>query len=162
VPFDVLHRYIGDAATMDVRIAGLIPVQHLSGDEMTQSETVTLFNDICLLAPAALLDVPVRWEPIDDRSVRGFFTNAGRTISAVLHFSDSGDLLNFTSADRSMARGDSMVQLPFSTPVARIAAYDGVRLVADGEARYTDNGREWTYGRFLLRDIRFNVTRQVP
>ena len=58
IPFVVLHRYIGDAATMQVRIAGLFEIVNASGPEMTQAETVTLFNDICILAPAVLVDAP--------------------------------------------------------------------------------------------------------
>jgi hypothetical protein len=44
---------------------------------MNQGETVTMFNDMCLLAPAALLDVAVVWEEIGSQRVRGAFTNAG-------------------------------------------------------------------------------------
>ena len=40
LPFVVLHRYIGDAATMQVRIAGLFEIVSASGPEMTQAETV--------------------------------------------------------------------------------------------------------------------------
>jgi hypothetical protein len=30
---------------------------------MSQSETVTLFNDMCIMAPATLVDAPIAWEP---------------------------------------------------------------------------------------------------
>lgn len=160
VPFRVLHRYVGDSATMEVRVAGLFPVQRLSGPVMTRSETVTLLNDICLLAPAALLEVPVTWEASDERSARAVFTNAGHTVRATLWFDAAGDLANFTSDDRAMARGKAMIPLPFSTPVSRIGEYGGVRLVADGEARYNEGGREWAYGRFLLRAITWNPDRR--
>jgi hypothetical protein len=158
VPFVVLHRYADGAATMEVRIAGLIPVVTLSGDQMTRSETVTLFNDMCLLAPAALLDVPVTWVDLANHQVRGTFTNAGFTVSAILTFAANGDLVEFQSEDRSMAEGKSMRRLPWTTPVSEYADFDGLRLVKRAEARFTDGGRTWAYGRFVLEEIAYNVS----
>ncbi|MBK8247280.1 MAG: hypothetical protein IPK85_07795 [Gemmatimonadetes bacterium] len=158
LPFDGLHRYVGDAATMDIRLLGLYRVQFLAGAEMTRSETVTLLNDMCLLAPAALLEVPVVWEPIDERSVRARFTNAGHTVEAILTIDAQGDLVNFTSEDRSRAIDGGMVRLPFATPVRRVGRMAGARVVVDGDATYTEDGREWSYGRFVLTSLAYNVT----
>jgi hypothetical protein len=157
VPMVVLHRYEGDSATMDVKLAGIVRVQRLAGAEATQSETVTLFNDICLLAPGALFDAPVTWTAIDDHSASATYTNAGHTIRAVLWFNAEGDLVNFTSNDRSRAQGATMERLPFSTPITRLGEFAGVRVVADGEARYVEKGRDWAYGRFVLQGIAYNV-----
>jgi hypothetical protein len=158
VPFDGLHRYVGDAATMDIRVLGLYRVQYLAGAEMTRSETVTLLNDMCLLAPAALLEVPVVWEPIDDRAVRVRFTNAGHTVEAVLTIDAEGDLVNFTSEDRSRAIDGGMVPRPFATPVRRLGTMAGARVVVEADATYTEDGREWSYGRFVLTSLAYNVT----
>ena len=158
VPFDVLHRYAGSEATMRVRVAGLVPVVNMAGREMTQSETVTLFNDMCLLAPGALVDAPVEWETVDERTVRGTFANAGHRVSAVLTFDASGDLADFRSEDRYRAEGRTMRRLPWTTPVSDYRDFGGVRLAARGEARWTDGPRSWTYGRFVLQRIAYNVT----
>lgn len=157
LPVEGLHRYLGNAATMDIRLLGLFRVQYLHGPEMTRSETVTLLNDICLLAPAALLDTPVTWEPIDAMSARVRFTNAGHTVEAVLSFDANGNLANFTSGDRSKAAGDTMIRLPFATPVKRIAEFAGTRVAADGDAQYVEGGAPWTYGRFVLTSLAYNV-----
>jgi hypothetical protein len=158
VPFVVFHRYADGAATMEVRIAGLIPVATLSGAQMTRSETVTLFNDICLLAPAALLDVPVTWVELGNHRVQGTFANAGFTVSAVLTFDENGDLVDFRSEDRSMAEGNSMRRLAWTTPVSEYGDFDGLRLAKRAEARFTDGGRTWAYGRFVLEEIAYNVS----
>lgn len=157
VPFKVFHRYAGDAATMDVRVAGIVPIVSLSGTEMTKSETVTLFNDMCVLAPATLIDAPVTWVVRDEHTVRGTFTNAGYTVRADLIFDDDGDLADFRSDDRSMSEGKTMRRLPWNTPLSDYRSFGDVRLAAVGEARWTDGGRTWTYGRFVLKSIRYNV-----
>ena len=84
VPVRGYHRYADGSASMDIRAAAVIPVVRLDGEEMLQSETVTLLNDMCLFAPAALLDPGLVWEEADTRSARVCFSNAGRTVRAEL------------------------------------------------------------------------------
>jgi prepilin signal peptidase PulO-like enzyme (type II secretory pathway) len=43
-------------AEMTVKAAALVPVVQVSGPEMSQGETVTMFNDMCVMAPATLID----------------------------------------------------------------------------------------------------------
>jgi hypothetical protein len=156
IPFAGLHRYVGDAATMQVRIAGLFEIVNASGAEMTQGETVTLFNDICVLAPAVLVDAPVSWQTLGDRQVTGTYTNAGKTISAVLTFDDAGDLVGFVSDDRYQSDGKTHKLLPWSTPLRNYRDFGGVRLAAEGDAYWRDPDGEWPYGRFVLQRITYN------
>ena len=86
LPVEVFHRRIGGHATMQVKIAGAIPMVDARGDVMDRSEAVTLFNDMCLLAPGTLLDPGIGWEQVDARTVRARFTHGGQTISATLLF----------------------------------------------------------------------------
>jgi hypothetical protein len=67
LPVDVLHVYDDSGATMRVRAGSVVPMADASGPEMDRAETLTLFYDLCVLAPAALVDAPVVWEALDDR-----------------------------------------------------------------------------------------------
>lgn len=155
MPIDVLHEYIGDAATFQVRIAGLIPMVNKSGRSITHDETVTLMNDVLVLAPAAVVDLPFTFEPVDDRSVRASFRNAGFTVTATLTFDADGNLVGFTSADRAHDRKEGPAI--WSTPISHYANVDGVRVGTHGDANWIDSAGEWTYGRFVIRSIAYNV-----
>lgn len=158
LPFVALHRYVGSEATMQVRAAGLVDVVDARGAEMTESETVTLFNDICIFAPAALLDAPVTWQPVGDRQVKATYTNAGHTISAVLTFDAAGDLVSFVSNDRHQSDGKTSRRLPWSTPVGSYRDFGGARLPAFGAARWKEpDGEEWTYAELTLERIDYDV-----
>ena len=130
VPVQGYHRYVGSAASMRVKAAGLVTVVAADGPEMTQGETVTLFNDMCVLAPATLIDPAIKWDALDARTTRALFTNAGHTISAELSFNDAGELTNFVSDDRSqtLADGKTMRRLRWSTPLGRYRSFGSVRL----------------------------------
>ncbi len=43
-------------ATMKINVAYFFKVSDASGEKMNQSENVTLFNDMCLYAPATLIE----------------------------------------------------------------------------------------------------------
>ena len=62
VPVEAFHRLIDGHATMRVKVAGAIPMTNARGVEMDRAETVTLFNDMCLLVPGTLVDPGIVWE----------------------------------------------------------------------------------------------------
>ena len=160
IPFDAFHRYVGAEATFRVRLASLLTMVDAHGAEMNKSETVTLLNDMFILAPATLIDQSIRWEELDPLTVRATWTNAGNTIAAVVSFDDSGALVNFVSDDRSMtADGKTYAQLRWSTPVDDWRDFDGRKLPARGETIWTLPGGEFAYGRFEIQAVQYNVTK---
>jgi hypothetical protein len=50
------HKYQNATASMHISLFGLFPLVKHTGESMNRTETVTLFNDMCLLAPATLID----------------------------------------------------------------------------------------------------------
>jgi hypothetical protein len=156
VPFDVFHRYVDTAATFQVRIASLFPMVNVHGAALTHDETVTLMNDVLVMAPAAVLDLPFAFEPNGPRTLRATFSNAGFTVTAELTFDANGDLVGFTSADRAHSREAGPAV--WSTPLSGYRDVSGIRVPSLGDANWIEPTGEWTYGRFEIRDIAYNVT----
>lgn len=152
------HRYVNATASMDIRLFGQFSVIHQSGPGMDSTETVTLFNDMCLLAPASLIDSRISWETIDSLTVRAVFINQGISISATLYFNTAGQLINFISNDR-MAIADHK-KIPFSTPVHQYRPVRGFNLMSDADAVWDYPDGKFVYGKFRLKDIRYNLNDQ--
>lgn len=135
LPVDVLHAFT-DHATMQVRLVSMIPIVDAAGADLDRAETVTLFNDMCLLAPAALLDADLTWELVDERCVRGTFRSGRQQVTADLVFDYDHDLVDFESDDRLRASADgcTFVRTRWSTPVQGYATFGGRRLVSRGDA----------------------------
>jgi hypothetical protein len=159
VPLDVLHRYVDRAATFQVRIAGIFPMVDKRGPVLTRAETVTLMNDIVVMAPAAVLDLPFTWKTLGDRTLQATFTNAGNTVSATLTFDAAGDLVGFVSNDRTQEDAKGSHNLPWSTPISGYREIDGIRIGTRGDANWVEASGAWTYGRFEIRSIAYNVDR---
>lgn len=158
VPFTAFHQYVGPSATFQVKVAALLKVVDAKGTEMNQSETVTLLNDMFLLAPATLIDPHIVWEEVDPLTVRATWTNVGNTVSAVVSFDQSGALVNFVSEDRyRTSDGKQYARLRWSTPVRAWREVDGRKVFSAGEAVWTLPSGEFAYGRFDFADIQYNV-----
>jgi hypothetical protein len=158
IPVDVYHRFQPGAAIIQARALGLFDVAAESGDVLVRSETVTVLNDMFLLAPATLIDAPIEWQALTSHMVRATLTNAGHTVSAIVWFDESGDIVDFESDDRYFIDGETRCLKRWSTPVIRHCDVDGMRLFAEAEARWTEaDGRQWTYARFELTGIEYNA-----
>jgi hypothetical protein len=159
IPMQGYHRYVGPSATMRVKVAAAVPVVEVSGTEMNQGETVTMFNDMCVMAPATLVDPAIVWEAVDDRTARAKFTNAGYTIRADLSFNEAGELTNFWSDDRYQTSpdGKTATKVRWSTPLRSYRSFGPVRLAAGGEARWHEPSGEYAYIEFMFDDVQYNV-----
>ncbi len=159
LPFNAFHHYVGSEATFKVKLASLLTVVDAHGPEMNKSETVTLLNDMFLLAPATLIDPNITWEEIDSQTVRATFTNAGNTVSAVVTFDGSGALVNFISNDRYRTiDGKTYERRRWSTPVSDWREFDGRKLPAKSKAIWTLPQGEFAYAEFEILEVRYNVT----
>ncbi|MCG2459998.1 hypothetical protein K8352_04520 [Flavobacteriaceae bacterium F89] len=150
------HCYKKNKASMSVKLLSLLPVLQVGKPELFPTETVTFFNDLCLFAPAVLIDDRISWKEIDDRSAKATFSNKGTTISAILHFNEKGQLVNFDSNDRIAV--DEMKTYPFSTPVKNYLNSNGFNLPTYGEAVWHYPDGKFVYGRFELKEIEYNVS----
>lgn len=161
LPVDVLHTYVGPSATMRVKACSLVPMVKAMGPNMDRTETVTLFNDLCLLAPAGLIDAPITWQLLDDDHVRGTFSNGAHTVTAELTFNHDHDLIDFISDDRLRASRDGKAFTPqrWSTPVREYHTMDSRRVGTQGEGRWHSPEPEggFTYLEFNLDAITYNI-----
>jgi hypothetical protein len=123
---------------------------------MDKTETVTLFNDICLMAPAALLDPRIKWQQMDRLSVKAIFTNGQQQISAILYFNAAGALVNFVSDDRTEINAN--LHIPFSTPIHGWQQVDGRTLIREGDGVWHYPEGAFVYGKFRLKKIEYNVS----
>jgi hypothetical protein len=161
LPVDVLHVFRGAAATMRAKAGSLVPVVNASGPEMNRSETVTLFNDLCILAPAALVDPAIEWVPVDDHTAAAVFTRGPNVTRAVLSFGPTGELVDFVSDDRlrSSPDGRTFTVQRWSTPVGTVRTFGTRRVSTKGEARWHAPAPEgeFAYLEFELVGIAYNV-----
>jgi len=159
IPFDGLHVYTGNTATMQIKVASLFQVVDAKGEKMSHGETVTVLNDMCFMAPATLISKNIQWETIDSYTVKAEYTNDKITISAILTFNEKGELINFLSDDRYYCEdGKTYLSYPWSTPIRNYIEIDGRKVPSYGEAIWHMPEGEFCYAKFDLKEIEYNCT----
>ena len=158
IGFEALHTYEYGTARMRVRAVSVFSLVDARGAEMNQSETVTVFDDRVVFAPATLLDASITWRTTGILTVAGTFSTRGQSVSAELAFDERGDLVTFRSEDR-FESADGITYRPrgWSTPVSDYRWFGGLRLPAHAEAVWDAPEGELVYARFDLESLETNV-----
>ena len=155
LPVAVLHDYADTKATMRVRLASLVNVVDIKGDQLSRTETVTLLNDMCFFAPSLLGDERLEWLPIDDISASVTFTNGPHRVGAKLLFNAAGELVNFVSEDRGALQDDGSLRvLRWSTPMRNYKDFDGRRYATQGDTIWHYPEGDFVYGQMKLAGIK--------
>jgi hypothetical protein len=156
LPVSGFHSFRNGTAYMDIRLLSLFSVGYQSGPEMGIAETVTFFNDMCVMAPATLIDKRIRWLDVFDDSVKAEFQNNSIVVTAWLYFNEEGQLINFVSDDRFATVDGEMRRFRWSTPLKEYQDFGGVRLAGYAETVYSYPDGDLTYGIFTLRSVVYN------
>lgn len=157
IPAKGIHLYRDRKAIMLIKVLGLFTVVNAKGEEMDQGETVTLFNDMCLMAPASLIDRNILWKEINNTTVDAKFSNGHITITATLFFNEEGELVNFSSNDRfETVDGNTYKNYPWLTPVTGYTDINGYRLASGAKLIYKHPDEDLCYGEFNLKSIEYN------
>ncbi|MFO7768872.1 MAG: DUF6544 family protein [bacterium] len=159
LPVDILHVYREGTATMRVRLLSLLPMVDARGPEMDRAETVTFLNDLCLFAPAGLIDPDLEWEAADDRTARVRYTAGPHTVGATLYFDEEGDLVDFVSEDRlrASADGTEFTRHTWSTPVSGQRTFGERRISAGGDGVWHLPDGEFVYIEAEVLDLEVNT-----
>jgi hypothetical protein len=159
IPTQVLHAYLSCNASMIVRIASLFNMVHISGPELTATETVTVLNDLCVFAPSAMVDKRLTWREVDSLRTEVTFHNNQFTVKALLIFNEKGELVDFESDDRpNVTDKPGRQQVKWSTPLYDYKEMGGLYLTNGGEAVYHYPEGNFAYGTFKLRKIEYNLS----
>jgi hypothetical protein len=157
IPALGLHLYKNEKAIMIIKLLGLFKIVDAKGKEMDQGETVTLFNDMCFMAPASLIDSNIEWETIDPLTVNAVYTNGSIKISAKLFFNEEGALINFISNDRfETADGKTYDNYPWSTPVSGYRQSGDRKFPVSAKTIYHRPKGDFCYGEFVIEKIDYN------
>jgi len=154
LPVSGYHSFKNGIAIMDIRLLGLVNVQYQAGKEMDIAETVTWFNDLCLFAPAGLIDKRIKWESIDSLSSQATFKNNNIVITSILYFNNNGELVNFVSDDRYQIVSETNRKVVrFSTPVKNYVELNGRKYPSYGEAIWKLPEGDLVYGQFNTKEV---------
>lgn len=157
LPVKALHKYINAHAAFEVKPLSLFHIVNEKEGDLNIAETVTFFNDMCLLAPSTLTDPAIKWEETGSNTVKAVFTCNGISITSNLVFNEEGQLVSFWSDDRyHLNKENKMQRMKWTTPVKDYKDYNGYRLASHAEAIWSFPEGDFCYARYDLREVVYN------
>lgn len=99
MPVAARDLYRDGYGEMKVKLLGMIKVAFDNSKEVAQSALITTFCEFMLVPGYLLLD-NVRWEQVDDCTVRGTLVDNGIEVSGMFYFDEEGLFTRFETLDR--------------------------------------------------------------
>jgi hypothetical protein len=139
-------------------LPGVILSQFLIAQTWGDAKFGTLAN-IVVVVPVLLAALDARPGSFQSRFAHDRAALFAFTAAATLTFNAVGELVGFVSNDRWLPDGTAATDVPWSTPISEYADVNGIRIGTRGDANWIAANGEWTYGRFIIREIAYNVTK---
>ena len=139
---------------MWIKPLGVFTVADARGKAIDQASLMVFLNDMMMI-PTALLDERIQWEEIDDLSAQATLMIGDVTATAVFHFNEEGQIINFVG-ERCSGEGDNCKMVRWSTPIHEYQPIHGYQLPAKGEVIWHYDEGDFCYFQVTLPDIEFN------
>jgi len=149
--------YLDGYGEMNGKLLGLFKVIFDNSRETAQSGLLTTFCEF-LLVPGYLLSKNVRWEMIDNKTVRGTITDNGIKAVALFHFNDDGLLTHVETSDRYYTEGKGEYKkVRFSAVVESYREQGVIRIPEKMKAVWHLPGGDNEYFRGTIDRVVYNV-----
>ena len=153
---DARDRLYEGHGNMLVKVGSTFTVADASGPEIDQG------SNLCWLAetawfPYTVVSDAVRWEAIDAHSTRATMVQDGLPATATFEFDDEGKP-RFLRASRYFAtHNEHSKLLPWSGRYLEYREFGGFRVPSYAEVSWQLPEGEFSYARFRVTDIEYNV-----
>ena len=149
-------KYEAGHGHMFGKLAGLITVFDVRGEKLDQGTMVRYLSEM-IWFPSAFLGENISWNSVDEHSAQVTFTDYGKSVSAQMHFDETGKLTNFTAQRYREIEGEFSLD-PWSTPITSYGVLSGLNLPVGGQAVWNLPSGDLVYAEVKLTKIRYNTS----
>lgn len=157
MPVAARDLYRDGYGEMNGKLLNLIPVVFDNSRQAAQSALITVFCE-CMFIPGYLLLDHIKWEYIDEHTVRGILTDNGIEVSGLFHFDKDGLFTRFETNDRYYATGkNSYKKVKFSAIVESYKMQDKLKINEKVKIVWHLPEGDYEYYKGIVERIAFNI-----
>ncbi|HQF01167.1 MAG TPA: hypothetical protein PKZ05_03755 [Bacteroidales bacterium] len=157
MPVAARDLYRDGYGEMIVKLLNLIKVAFDNSKEVAQSALITTFCEFMLIPGYLLLD-NVKWEQIDDYSIRGTVVDNGIEVSGIFYFNEEGLFTHFETFDRYFTTGkNSYKKVKFSVVVESYKTQYKLKIGEKVKVMWHLPEGDYEYYKGTIDRIEFNV-----
>ena len=157
MPVAARDLYRNGYGEMKVKLFKLIKVAFDNSKEVAQSALITIFCEFAFI-PSYLLSENVKWEQINDYSVRGTIVDNGIEVSGTFYFNEEGLFTHFETSDRYFTTGKNTYEkVRFSVVVESYKTQDNLKIGEKVRIMWHLPEGDFEYYKGIVDKIEFNV-----
>jgi hypothetical protein len=134
-----------------------VTVANSEGNETDQGAMIRWLSEAVWYPTALLPSENMRWEGIDNRSAKAFFSDRGRTVAGIFHFNELGEITSFT-ADRFMGKSLEKFEIRYMD----YKKFLGMKIPTRADATWHLKAGDYTYARFNVTEIDYEKAEKYP
>ncbi len=147
-------KYASGHGHMFGKLLGLFTVFDVRGEQLDQGAMLRYLGEMVWF-PSAFLGENITWVAVDDYTAQVTLTDHGKSVSAFMHFDETGKVTNFT-ADRHREVDGEFSLDPWSTPVTKYGMMAGLYLPVCGQAVWNLPAGDFVYIEVEITEITYN------
>ncbi len=157
MPVAARDLYRDGYGEMNVKLLNLIKVAFDNSREVAQSALITTFCEFMLIPGYLLLD-NVKWDELDDYSVRGTVVDNDIEVSGIFYFDEEGLFTHFETLDRYFTVSkNNYKKLKFSVVVDNYKNQNNLKIAENVKVVWHLPEGEFEYYKGTIDRIEFNV-----
>ncbi|HHU47284.1 MAG TPA: hypothetical protein GXZ40_05225 [Bacteroidales bacterium] len=157
MPVAARDLYRDGYGEMNVKLFNLIKVAFDNSKEVAQSALITTFCEFMLIPGYLLLD-NLKWEQIDEHSVRGTLVDNGIEVSGIFYFNEEGLFTHFETLDRYFTVDKNVYKkVKFSVVVESYQIQDNLKIAEKVKVMWHLPEGDFTYYKGTIGGIKFNL-----
>jgi hypothetical protein len=157
MPVAARDLYRDGYGEMNGKLLNLIPVVFDNSKEAAQSALITVFCEFMFIPGYLLLD-HVKWEYIDEHTVRGTLSDNGIEVTGLFYFNKEGLFTRFETNDRYYSTGkNSYKKVKFSAIVESYKMQDKLKINEKVKIVWHLPEGDYEYYKGIVERIEFNV-----
>ncbi len=147
-------RYFRGKGNMLIFLSAII-LSDAAGREMDISSLLRYLSEAPLFPQALLPSENLKWEAVDSNSAKATLKDRGLEVSGVFHFSDSGEIIRFTTDERYRAAGVEQVRERWTVRFGKYKDLNGVMAPMRAEASWNMSTGDLSYADFLINEMEY-------
>ena len=157
MPVAARDLYRDGYGEMNVKLFNLIKVAFDNSKEVAQSALITTFCEFMLIPGYLLLD-NLKWEQIDEHSVRGTLVDNGIEVSGIFYFNEEGLFTHFETLDRFFTVDKNVYKkVKFSIVVESYQIQDNLKIAEKVKVMWHLPEGDFAYYKGTIGRIKFNL-----
>ena len=143
---------------MKGKLLGLFRMIFDNSKETAQSVLLTTFCEFTMI-PGYLISDKVRWEPVDNKSVRGILSDNGISVTARFNFNDEGFLTRVETSDRYYTEGKNKYKkVRFSAVIDSYKRQGNIMIPERMKAVWHLPEGDYEYFRGIIDRVVYNIS----